>query len=187
MLGLTILLITATTYRVLTGLSDFPELAHLILTKIFFKYCYYPPFYRLGNCGPEVLSGWLEVRIPFTCSLMKYELKARPPVTAPWEWPCGAVLSNLPSWHGPLSACGPAATPEVHTTSARAPRSKALGHRGSWLHQEREGTGRLQARKAKWPLGQKGEVLALDGKEKVTEKNLQAGLQGSRSQTTSRL
>lgn len=130
MLGLTILLITATTYRVLTGLSDFPELAHLILTKILFKYCYYPPFYRLGNCGPEVLSGWLEVRIPFTCPLMKYELKARPPVTAPWERPCGAVLSNLPSWHGPLSACGPEATPEVHTTSARHQGPRLLAREG---------------------------------------------------------
>lgn len=33
-LGVTILLIIATTYVVLTMLSDFPELAHLILTKI---------------------------------------------------------------------------------------------------------------------------------------------------------
>ena len=31
----------------------------------------------------------------------------------------------------------------------------------------------LQARKAKWPLGQKERVLALDGEEKVTEKSLQ--------------
>lgn len=56
-LGVTILLIIATTYVVLTMLSDFPELAHLILTKILLNTaCYYPSFYRQGNCGPEVLS-----------------------------------------------------------------------------------------------------------------------------------
>ena len=33
--------------------------------------------------------------------------------------------------------------------------------------------GRLQARKAKQPLGQKEGFLALDGEEKVTEKNHQ--------------
>ena len=55
----------------------------------------------------------------------------------------------------------------------QALRPKALGQRGSWLHQEREGTGRLQARKAKQPLGQKEGFLALDGEEKVTEKNHQ--------------
>lgn len=62
-LGVTMLFLIATTYAELTMLSDFPELAHLIFTK--FKYCYYPPFYRQGNCGPEPLSSLPQIRSEF--------------------------------------------------------------------------------------------------------------------------
>ena len=160
------------------GLSDFPELAHLILTKILFKYCYYPPFYRQGNCGPEVLSGWQEVRIPFPGLSVRSELKAQGSSHCPMRVAprgCSGVQAGTeqPALLTPPTR-RPPANQKLHCGArdlTQAPRPEAGGSRPeSRLAPPRKGsTRRQEARKAKRPLKQKQGVLALDGTEK--EKN----------------
>lgn len=199
MIGLTILLIIATTYGVLTGLSDFPELAHLTLTKILFKYCYYPPFYRQGNCGPEVLSGWQEVRIPFPCLSVRSEFKAQGYSHCPMRVVprgCSGVqagteqpaLLTLPTWRPPANQklhCG------THNLT-QAPTPEALGQRGGWLHQGREGAkaggseGKAASEaEAKSPgTRRNGEREGAAGSDK--EEPPRPGLREARGPTTSR-
>lgn len=198
MLGLTILLIIATTYGVLTGLSDFPELAHLTLTKILFKYCYYPPFYRQGNCGPEVLSGWQEVRIPFPCLSVRSELKAQGYSHCPMRVVprgCSGVqagteqpaLLTLPTWRPPANRSYTAAP----MTSPRHRRRRLLAREEAGSTKEGKAR-RQEARKAKRPLRQKqspgtrrnGEREGAAGSDK--EEPPRPGLREARGPTTSR-